>query len=1166
MAKTQIEEFYVEELKSMNELIQKFFEIFRLKEKNIRILSPGLSDLQQKFKPKYQKFSKIKRFAIPVIGRISCGKSTFLNFLTGLNNGLETDTQITTKVVCIIRHNILAIEPKAYSVKFEKRDLEYEENNSLPKLNFEKGEELRGNIKKIIEQKNKYILDTKPERLKKEDFFIIIETKIPIFNNEEMVKYSKIFEFMDLPGLNEYNKNDNDFFKQNILPIISFNVKFSFFIFDCLSLKDKDTTEIYNNYKGLLNEEIENNFYILNKIDYSDNEREVELENFKNYLLSEFNVNIDKNYFLTTNSILLVKELEKFNNFQSYLNYKITEIKNIDIGSGFVGYLKKEMKKDLKIENINLKEIKINLTENENAIISEFLMDINAKLITIGFGGELDPVNYYRFKNVFENNNKIGKMNNIIVDKIKSGLLTSFKNSFESFVNLKDFKNQIEELKKKLQIDYSSNNTNKIIEKFQNQSNFMHLINKIKELKKIILELERLEPNNDFIKKRIKENDELLTYLDKDSKIRISILGLYSSGKSTILNNIIGLDILPTHSDECTRRGVIIRYHNKTEPELYKTKFIKKLDYYYFEENESLICKGFSDVQKKLENLNKTQVTFEKSFYILKIKIKLFDDFNFDKKIKNKFEFIDFPGLHTKNHFCEENIFNPLMRICDGFIFVNKSDLINDKSNVDALKEIIIRVESRKFFFNLNSCLFIINNFGSNRLNINKAKLTLEELVFGKINESKGFWSKFKSKKNKESNLNLNVTEFNAGIYKKYVKFYQKIENFKNFIINSKREKDEEDDTNSFLQFIESHYLKFFDEIDFPTPIAEINLELYGKFSDVIKGIDKNEVYKIIQHYIFMRDNKDKNIFYRNSNAKIFFTQVKDQLMIAKNNFDDDCRNIFINYIKNLSYIFKIINLNLLGNFICRKENIEKSRNEVISTHEKYKNIIIDKFKKLEKNCFEIIDKYLLEINEVKYSLDQSSNLISTFESESKKISETIINIIKEAYKAFEETIKACKKKYENIIENFIIHFHNENISFNDEIYKNFFSVKHGISHISLGVVEFLVGISLSFGPISWVFAIFLHVVLAGGFLIYDNVNKIDALEENMKTFKKNLKIKFKGDKEKIVEILTNMKNSTEKGIELFIDSQNSEFKGIKKNKHDFDILFDKFKNLNKTI
>lgn len=44
-------------------------------------------------------------------------------------------------------------------------------------FNFEKGEELKGDIRKIIQEKNDYIKKTNQQQLKIEDYFIIIKQK-----------------------------------------------------------------------------------------------------------------------------------------------------------------------------------------------------------------------------------------------------------------------------------------------------------------------------------------------------------------------------------------------------------------------------------------------------------------------------------------------------------------------------------------------------------------------------------------------------------------------------------------------------------------------------------------------------------------------------------------------------------------------------------------------------------------------------------------------------------------------------------------------------------------------------------------------------------------------------------------------------------------------------
>ena len=61
-----------------------------------------------------------KRKSIPIIGTISSGKSLFLDNLLNLNL-LESKSDITSKFVCIIRHNKDLLEPKFYHIKLIER-------------------------------------------------------------------------------------------------------------------------------------------------------------------------------------------------------------------------------------------------------------------------------------------------------------------------------------------------------------------------------------------------------------------------------------------------------------------------------------------------------------------------------------------------------------------------------------------------------------------------------------------------------------------------------------------------------------------------------------------------------------------------------------------------------------------------------------------------------------------------------------------------------------------------------------------------------------------------------------------------------------------------------------------------------------------------------------
>ena len=155
---------------------------------------------------------------------------------------------------------------------------------------FEKtGECLHGDIKDIIKKRNELLKKKELECLP-ENYFYIIETYIPLFENEYKL-YSDYFEFMDIPGLNERIEEEykyNIYFRK-VIPLFINNVKFSIFIFDTMKYHDitqeplinfnKELNSFYKNYKNeSLKENIENSILILNKIDKSDLDGGIEKE------------------------------------------------------------------------------------------------------------------------------------------------------------------------------------------------------------------------------------------------------------------------------------------------------------------------------------------------------------------------------------------------------------------------------------------------------------------------------------------------------------------------------------------------------------------------------------------------------------------------------------------------------------------------------------------------------------------------------------------------------------------------------------------------------------------------------------------------------------------------------------------------------------------------
>jgi len=665
----------------------------------------------------------------------------------------------------------------------------------------------------------------------------------------------------------------------------------------------------------------------------------------------------------------------------------------------------------------------------------------------------------------------------------------------------------------------------------------------------IVSRLLELEPNNEFIKKIMEDYKYLLNYIEKDSKISIPFLGLYSSGKSTILNCIIGNNILPIHSDECSKRGIIIRYHYKSTPELYKTSFIKKLDYYYFEDCNNLICSGTEDIKKKLEYLNKTSAKFEDSFYILKIKIKFFDDFKFNDGLKNKIQLIDFPGLNTEYKFYEENIFNPLMNFCDGFIFINKNDLIEEKSNLRALQEIITLIESRKYSFDLNSCLFILNNFEDKNLNgVPNEKLFLEKFILRKKKEVKGFWDSFVQ----SDELNLKLIEFNAKTYEKFIKFYDKLSNFQKFIQECQKTIDENKDNRSLEEYITNNYIKFFSEIEYKK-CNEKTFELCEKIFNIKKNIDKNEAKNICNKYLFMINNQKKNYFYKSSKAPNFFYELKEQIFCIKNNYDINFKSIYLNYIKNLSYAFYLINLKLKGNNISRQISIENIKTDINSTYDNYNKEIENKFQRLKSDAVGAAVTYISEIDNYPDP-----------EEEFKQVYNNINRNFKDKFEESKNLILDCKNKFKEIKKNIsseLIDF--DEINFNIKIYRNFISGYHLFEHVGLTALEAFFGVTgfLS-GGIGFLIAIGLHGIIAAGNFFGDKIKKREVLQKNMISLKNILEKKIGGEEEKFKKVLLNMKENAIKEIELYVDSQNSEFKGIKENTQKFNEIYSSLKKI----
>ncbi len=242
-----------------------------------------------------------------------------------------------------------------------------------------------------------------------------------------------------------------------------------------------------------------------------------------------------------------------------------------------------------------------------------------------------------------------------------------FKPSFSKETNnlLRYFSNKKVELKlEENQIDEKSIKNRKIIGHLED------LIKKFKSSK-----INQIESIINEIKKSIED-------LKYKEFILIPFIGPTNAGKSTIINGIIGEEILPTNLRECTKRGILIRYAKEDENDitirkafLTKGRFSDKIS--YIKEGDP-IGKGIDNVRQTLKSLNYGFNQNEKdSFYCIGTKIKLFDDLQLSDHYKKMIYLIDLPGYGTRNIF-ETQIYKKIISICNAFIFVVRNSVIKE--------------------------------------------------------------------------------------------------------------------------------------------------------------------------------------------------------------------------------------------------------------------------------------------------------------------------------------------------------------------------------------------------------------------------------------------------------------------------------------------------------
>jgi hypothetical protein len=298
----------------------------------------------------------------------------------------------------------------------------------------------------------------------------------------------------------------------------------------------------------MLKEKIQNSIIVLNKIDRSDLDGGIEEEkkNFENHIKNKMKLNLEDNNicYLSAKSEKYLKE--RFINFDRYLAY----IKwKIDVKDNFVKELVKNMNNDFEI---NIEE------SNEEDDEENILLMNNKYLKSEGFTDELNNYDYKYYKNYFDKNiYKIKITNNESI--LEKYLKNSFKKVYEDFIInnkennelYRDILNNFNYNNKQIEEKNSNKNMKEIcINKFFEKENYLEGLNSIG---KLFEELRKIEPEHEFIKTIYNNYEIKKNYIENDYKYTIAVFGNYSTGKSSLLNSLIGFDLIPISSNHCTK-------------------------------------------------------------------------------------------------------------------------------------------------------------------------------------------------------------------------------------------------------------------------------------------------------------------------------------------------------------------------------------------------------------------------------------------------------------------------------------------------------------------------------------------------------------------------------------------------------------------------------------
>ena len=970
------------------------------------------------------------RKAIPIIGTISSGKSLFLDSLLGLDL-LESQSNTTTKFVCIIQHHKNLKEPKFYQISLI--DKKFDENKMLIYEGALKGEIIKGKeiIREKIKEINRIQKEIPGDKIKFDDLFYVLEIEMKNIKNEELLNN---YDFYDIPGLDEYI-NDKYAYIEELFKYFKGRIDFGVFVLNSQNAYFNSTKNVIFNVANYIKpKKIKNYLIILNKID-RQSKPEITIKKLKslitNNLLDE--LNLSNNIFLPLDSRQLLHQTlikESFEHyllflFNEYIDKSVIPFKDKDKQSKEENKYYTENYSFLEFLDDRLKDLE-DICQIEEKDILEEIFNENYDFEMLKIEEILEKIKHqetYKIKIDIDIDEE---------DSIKTlkALYVCFKERkyFPQSKNVNDvfnfFNDVLNNLNKKSVNEILPTSNQIITQDFKIQfENF------IKKFKRFYGE----NKNFKIIEELSKSIEQLYNYIENQKIIYIGIFGNSSTGKSVIYNNLFKRDILPVNESECTKRGIIIEDSNNIA--MYKAKAeIKNLNGWEFNifKKEECIASDEKSVKEMLEELNTEYANRtdkkELNYFIITLPIKFFDEIKLDKEIRKNVKFIDLPGYNTNEstHF----LYEPVIKTISCFLITFKADSMGSSDNsktYSIYKNLKFKseraVQSLNDYEFIKCCLFIINLWDKetpDKKNLNEWQNSIKRNIINIFGD-----------------IYINISYLNALTYHNYLyeeKYYYNFTYLMNQILSKYNLKgSQKRQKKTFIQFF-AYTLKksIIDSFGIKEKqINELNLNeidkkiyeqidlLFKNSCDITGFFPKKEkdynkyLNEICLYLTYAQKNIRKINNYKESYIEKFHNDLSEKIKFSNELVDIDFKEHLANTINILNVFFNI--------------DINNQNKETKDKFIKESKALYEKLKECFKSFYfgNIFDSFLYETNlfyevKIKYfeqilylDIDDIDKKINEINEEYKTIKDRFEEKIKKKY---EEFIDSIKKIYREIV------------------------------------------------------------------------------------------------------------------------------------------------------